>query len=93
MLFMLHYFLIFNKISFKSIPSRNINNLIKFFSYLLLNDLIFLILEPFLKIGEIKTSNVFIIFLLMKDLEIDKTDIENEKLFFINNVQNECQQV
>lgn len=67
MLFMLYYFLIFNKISFKSIPSRNINNLIKFFSYLLLNDLIFLILEPFLKIGEIKTSNVFIIFLLMKN--------------------------
>ena len=67
MLFMLHYFLIFNKIFFKSIPSRNINNLIKFFSYLLLNDLIFLILEPFLKIGEIKTSNVFIIFLLMKN--------------------------
>lgn len=62
---MLYYF--FNKIFFKSIPSRNINNLIKFFSYLLLNDLIFLILEPFIKIGEIKTSNVFIIFLLMKN--------------------------
>lgn len=67
MLFMLYYFLFFNKIAFKSIPSRNINNLIKFFSYLLLNDLIFLILEPFLKIGEIKTSNVFSIFLLMKN--------------------------
>lgn len=66
-LFMLYYFLFFNKIAFKSIPSRNINNLIKFFSYLLLNDLIFLILEPFLKIGEIKTSNVFSIFLLMKN--------------------------
>lgn len=67
MLFMLYYFLFFNKIAFKSIPSRNINNLIKFFSYLLLNDLIFLVLEPFLKIGEIKTSNVFSIFLLMKN--------------------------
>lgn len=67
MLFMLYYFLFFNKIAFKSIPSRNINNLIKFFLYLLLNDLIFLILEPFLKIGEIKTSNVFSIFLLMKN--------------------------
>lgn len=67
MLFMLYYFLFFNKIAFKSISSRNINNLIKFFSYLLLNDLIFLILEPFLKIGEIKTSNVFSIFLLMKN--------------------------